>query len=237
MNLTDKTVLITGANGGLGQSLVRYCLDHGAKSVYCCVRDAASLATLQETHDAVQVYRLDITNAAETEAMAGAIGAIDILINNAGVNSGKRVFETGASDFDVNVQGTLNVCRAFAPKIAENGALVTVTSILALVNLPVMGLYCASKSALHSLTQAMRAELAPKKIEVYEVLPGPIDTRMTEGQEMEKTSPDMIAEKIFEGVVQKRYEIYPDAFSQGIKAALEKDPEGIAADFGRTVQG
>ena len=237
MNLTDKTVLITGANGGLGQSLVHYCLSHGAKSIYCCARDAASLATLAERHDAVTACSLDITDPAQAAALADTIGSIDLLINNAGVNSGKRVFETGTYDFDVNVQGTLNVCRAFAPKIAENGALVTVTSILALINLPVMGLYCASKSALHSLTQAIRAELVPRKIDVYELLPGPIDTPMTAGEEMQKSSPDAIAEKLFEEMTQKRYEIYPDAFSQGIKAALENDPEGIMADFGRSIQG
>ena len=66
-----------------------------------------------------------------------------------------------------------------------------------------MGLYCASKSALHSLTQAFRAELQKENIKVYEVLPGPIDTNMTKGQDMPKSSTSYIVSNILDGIKMK----------------------------------
>ncbi len=231
MNLTDKTILITGAAGGLGQSLVAYCLNHDARKVICCARNTAPLQPLAQYDQRVELHPLDITDAAAARDLATSVGKIDILINNAGINSTKRVFDETFEDFDVNVRGTLNVCRAFEPNLSPGGAIITITSILALANLPVMGLYCASKSALHSLMQAMRAELVTRRIEVYEVLPGPIDTAMSEDLPMEKAAPSEIAAQIFDGYAQKTYEIYPDPYSQWIKTALENDPETLLLNF------
>ncbi len=236
MSLSNKTILITGANGGLGHALAQYALSQNAAKVYCCARSVSKLASLKEAYPSVVLCELDITDKQQVKALAADIGPIDILINNAGVNSGKRVFDECNDDFAVNVEGTLNVCRELRHRIAPEGAIITVTSILALVNLPVMGLYCASKSALHSLTQAMRAELASYGIDVYEVLPGPIDTGMSEGQEMEKADPADIAAAIFEGYRSKTYEIYPDPFSNMIKNALAADPKAVENDFAHSVR-
>lgn len=236
MNLVNKTVLITGANGGMGKALVRYCVEHNAQKIYCCARDVGKLDDLKTMGDRVELCRLDITKKDQIEHLASVIGTIDILINNAGVNTQKRVFEEGTSDFDVNVQGTLNVCRGLRHNITKGGAIINITSIVALVNLPIMGLYSASKSALHSLTQAMRAELAPHRIEVYEVLPGPIDTDMTKGQEMVKNAPEDIVSALFEGYNEKNYEIYPDPFSKGIKEGLENDCKSVELNFAHSVQ-
>lgn len=237
MNLENKILLITGANGGLGRALVRYALSHGAAKVYCCARDTAKLEALKELGTEVELCALDITDKAQIAAFAQTIDSIDLLINNAGVNSGKRVFDESIDDFEVNVQGTLNVCRGLRSKIAKGGSIVNISSILAHVNLPIMGLYCASKSALHSLTQAMRAELALHQIEVYELFPGPIDTDMSKDQPMEKASPEDIASALFEGIEEKTYEIYPDPFSRGIKEALEVDCKALELNFAASVQG
>jgi NAD(P)-dependent dehydrogenase (short-subunit alcohol dehydrogenase family) len=237
MNLENKTLLITGANGGLGRALVRYALSHGASKVYCCARDTAKLEALSDLGAGVELCPLDITDKAQIATFAQTIGSIDILINNAGVNSGKRVFDESTDDFEVNVQGTLNVCRGLRSKISKGGSIVNISSILAHVNLPIMGLYCASKSALHSLTQAMRAELSLHQIEVYEVFPGPIDTDMSKDQPMEKASPETIADALFEGIEEKTYEIYPDPFAQGIKEALESDGKALELNFAASVQG
>jgi NAD(P)-dependent dehydrogenase (short-subunit alcohol dehydrogenase family) len=236
MKLSNKTVLITGANGGVGRELVRYCVEHDARKIYCCARDIGKLDDLKKMGEAIELCPLDITDKAEIQKLSSAVDTIDILINNAGVNSGKRVFDEVTIDFDVNVLGTLNVCRELRHKIAQEGAIVNITSILALVNLPVMGFYSASKSALHSLTQAMRAELAQEGTEVYEVLPGPIDTDMTKDQEMEKTAPEDIVKALFEGYANKIYEIYPDPFSKMIKAGLDQDAKAVERDFAFSVQ-
>ncbi len=236
MNLKNKTILITGASGGLGKAFVAYAIKHHAKKIYCCAKDIALLNNLENGDTAVELCSLDITDKEQVKHLASKIGEVDILINNAGVNSAKRVFENTAIDFEINVLGTLNVCRELNHKLTKQGAIINITSILALVNLPMNGLYCASKSALHSLTQAMRAELAPKEIEVYEVLPGPIDTKMTKGQPMEKSKPEEIVDAVFEGYENKNYEIYPDPFSKMIKEALSKDPLSVEKNFALSVQ-
>lgn len=89
------------------------------------------------------------------------------------------------------------------------------SSVLALANPPVMGIYSASKSTLHSATQALRAEFALRDVEVYEVLPGPIETGMSENQPMEKASPEDVAKEVWAGYEAKTFEIYPDPVAKG----------------------
>ncbi len=164
-------------------------------------------------------------------SIASKIENIDYLINNAGVNSLKRVFDDSKIDFEVNLFGTLNSCQILSKKLNKNGSIVNITSILALINLPIMGLYCASKSALHSLTQAFRAELQKENIKVYEVLPGPIDTNMTKGQDMPKSSTSYIVSNIIDGIKNEEFEIYPDDFSKMVKRRLKDDKENLEKEF------
>ena len=76
--------------------------------------------------------------------MVNSIDYIDILINNAGVNNEKRIFETLRNDFEVNVFGTLNITKLIYPKIKKK-KIITINSVLAFMNLPSMAQYCASK--------------------------------------------------------------------------------------------
>ena len=94
-----------------------------------------------------------------------------------------------------------------------------------------MGLYCASKSALHSITQAFRAELQKENIKVFEVLPGPIDTNMTKGQDMPKSSTSAIVEAVLEGIKNSELEIYPDEFSKMVKQRLQNDKDSLEKEF------
>ncbi|MCD6259412.1 MAG: SDR family NAD(P)-dependent oxidoreductase [Helicobacteraceae bacterium] len=236
MNLANKTILITGANGGVGMATLQYALAHNAKKIYATARDTTTLQAFTQAHDNVVVVRADITNKAQLFKLSETVDDLDILINTAGVNSGKRVFDETTIDFHVNVQGTMNVCQALTPKMKKGGAIITITSILALVNLPINGLYSASKSALHSLMQALRAELTSKDIEVYEVLAGPIDTKMTEGENMPKTQPEEIVEAMFASIEAKEYEIYPDDFAKMIYEKLQKDPRAVEEEFAQSIQ-
>ena len=235
MNLSGKTLLVTGAAGGLGKSLVEEAMAQNAHKIYCCARNTAPLEELQGKYPGIVLCTLDITDTAQLKKLSSSLETIDILINNAGVNSGMRIFDDSRIDFDVNLFGTLNVCRELRHRIAPGGAIINVTSILALINLPVMGLYSASKSALHSATQAMRAELALSDIDVYEVLPGPIDTEMSAGQEMEKASPADVARAIIEGYRAHTYEIYPDSFATMIKETLAENPAMLESNFAQSV--
>jgi len=120
MKLKNKIVLITGANGGLGQSFINYCLEQNVQKIYCCARD---INKLNINDSRIEIIKLDITNLLDIDNLVKSIDYIDILINNAGVNSGKRIFEDISNDFEINVFGTLNIYKALYSKIKENGSI------------------------------------------------------------------------------------------------------------------
>lgn len=235
MNIKDKIVLVTGANGGLGKELVEMFINEDAKKIYCAVRDIKNADTLKQLSSKIELLELDICNKENIKNVSLKIDNIDILVNNAGANSKVRIFEESTLDFDVNVMGTLNVTKLLSSKINQNGMIINVTSITALMNNPLIGLYSASKSALHSLTQAMRGEMSLKQIHVLEVLPGPIDTNMTKGRDMPKAKANDIANEILVGIKNRVNEVYPDDFSKDLKKSLEKDATNVELEFHKSL--
>lgn len=235
MLIENKIVLITGANGGLAFAFIDQLLKQNVKKIYCTARDMSKLETLKKLSDKIEIFPLDITKKEEALKLASKIENIDILINNAGVNSGKQLFDSTQIDFEVNTFGTTNIIDSFYKKINKGGAIVNITSVLALVNLPIMALYCASKSALHSLTQALRAQAKKDEISVFEVLPGPIDTNMTKGQDMPKTSPEDIAINVLDSIKKDQYEIFPDEFSKMVNKRLKEEKEALENEFAMSI--
>jgi NAD(P)-dependent dehydrogenase (short-subunit alcohol dehydrogenase family) len=239
MELTGKVVLVTGANGGLGEALVKALIDKGIAKVYAAARNSAAVTDLVQQHAGrVVALRLDITDASDVAAAAEQCPDVDLLINNAGVNRcesfmGATGMESAREEMEVNYFGTLAMCRAFAAILDArgNGAIVNVCSIIGLVNLPLNGTYCASKAAGHSLLQGVRAELAPRAVRVVGVYPGPVETRMTAGQEMPKATPDQVAAAIVAGLENGDEDIFPDPMSQGVHAGLLKDPKQVEKEF------
>lgn len=239
MNLNNKIVLVTGANGGIGGALVKALLDKGAAKIYVAARKTAAVAELVQQYAGKAVaVQLDITDASSVAAAAEQCRDIDLLINNAGVNrcmwfTGPTGMENAREEMEVNFFGTLAMCRAFIPVLAARGAgaIVNVCSVIGLVNLPLNGTYCASKAASHSMLQGLRAELAPRNIHVVGVYPGPVDTRMTAGQEMPKSTSDQVAAAIVTGLENGDEDIFPDPMSQGVHAGLEKNPKQVEKEF------
>lgn len=239
MNLKGKIVLVTGANGGLGGALVKALLDKGVARVYAAARSTAAVADLVQQHAGrVIALKLDITDASSVAAAAEQCRDLDLLINNAGVNRcegllGPTGMDSARQEMEVNYFGTLAMCRAFAPLLAVHGfgAIVNVCSIIGLVNLPVNGTYCASKAAGHSLLQGIRAELAPRGVRVVGVYPGPVDTKMTAGQEMPKSTPVQVASAILAGLELDAEDIFPDPMSQGVFEQLGKNAKQVEKQF------
>lgn len=145
------------------------------------------------------------------------------------------MFDDETLDFDVNLFGTLNSCRILSGNINNGGIIINISSVLALINLPVMALYCASKSALHSITQALRAELKTKNISVYEVLPGSIDIAMAKDLQMLKTSSSDIVKATITSLNSDEYEIYPDSFAKVIRQRLEGDKTNLENEFAQSI--
>ena len=211
MNITNRIVLITGANRGIGRALVDEAIRRGAKRVYAGTRSG-----LQHADKRVTPLTLDVTNTTQIERAVGAVEALDVLINNAGIDLQGELSDRDALErhLAVNLFGTYGVTQAFLPLLSRSqGAIVNVLSLAAVAALPFDPTYSISKAAALSLSQSLRALLARRGVTVQVVLPGPVDTDMTRSLDIPKASPESVARAIFDGVEKGDEEIFPDPMS------------------------
>jgi NAD(P)-dependent dehydrogenase (short-subunit alcohol dehydrogenase family) len=214
MKIADSTVLVTGANRGLGKALVEEALRRGAKRVYGGARQPLAHADKR-----VVSLTLDVTHAAQIRAAVQKVDALDILINNAGISFQNDLSDRAALErlLAVNLFGTYDVTQAFLPVLARSrSAIVNVLSLASLAAVPFDPLYSVSKAAAFSLSQSLRALLAGRGVSVHTVLPGPIDTDMTKHLDIPKASPELAARAILDGVEKEDEEIFPDPMSEAI---------------------
>ncbi|MEM9906057.1 MAG: SDR family oxidoreductase [Cyanobacteria bacterium P01_D01_bin.44] len=220
MKILDSTILVTGANRGLGLALVEELLKKGAAKVYATYRSENNRSTLNEFGEQVVPVHLDLGDPATIAQLTQSVPSLNILINNAGILSGLSLLENTEeqlrNDIETNLFGTLAVTKALLPALKKESSatIVNVASISSLAAMPSLGGYSVSKAAVHSMTQSIRGELKADGISVHGVYPGPVATRMTEGYDMELTPASVVAENILEGVENGSEEIFPDAMSQ-----------------------
>lgn len=234
MKFDNKTVFVSGANRGIGKAIVEALLKHNVKKIYAGARDIKSLK-FNDTR--VVPVALDITNSDQIKKAAAQAGDVHVLINNAGalafasIVGGKT--EDLMSDMQVNYFGTVSMVHNFAPVLEKNGggAIANVISIVGLSSMAGIGGYSASKAALFSATQAMRAELKPKNISVHGIFPGPIDTDMAKDFPMDKASPASTAENILVGIACGKEDIFPDPMSANLSEVWAKDPKALERQF------
>lgn len=214
MKIADTTVLVTGANRGLGKALVEEALRRGARRVYAGTRQPFAHADRRVTP-----LNLDITDASQIKAAVEKIGTLDILINNAGISLQNDLGDRVALErlLAVNLFGTYDVTQAFLPSLSRSrSAIVNVLSLAGLAAVPFDSLYSISKAAAFSLSQSLRALLAQRGVSVHTVLPGPIDTDMTRNLEIPKASAQSTARAILDGVENEEEEIFPDPMSEQV---------------------
>jgi NAD(P)-dependent dehydrogenase (short-subunit alcohol dehydrogenase family) len=214
MKIADSTILVTGANRGLGEALVEEALRRGANPVYAGARQPFAHANQRVTP-----LVLDVTNAVQIRAAVEKVDALDILINNAGISLQNDLSDRAALErlLAVNLFGTYDVTQAYLPVLASSrGAIVNVLSLAGLAAVPFDSLYSISKAAAFSLSQSLRALLAGQGVSVHVVLPGPIDTDMARNLDIPKASPESVAQAIFNGVEKGEEEIFPDPMSEAI---------------------
>ena len=225
MEITGSVALVTGANRGLGAAFCRSLLEAGASKVYAGARD---IRTVQVP--GVVPVQLDITSPTQVEAAAAKSGDVNLLINNAGILTGAGAFsddaiDAGHREFETNVFGPLAVTRAFAPVLASNGggAIINVLSVLSWLSNPGAALYCASKAASWSLTNAIRQELLTQHTHVMALHVGFMETEMVAHVRGPKSSPDDVAAQALDGVRAGAFEVLADDVSKRVRSGLSSD--------------
>ena len=240
MDIANRRVLITGASRGLGRTLAFAFAAAGAREVFAGARKREDIEKL--TSDAAAIgapimpIKLDVTNEDDIRAAAG-LGFVDLLINNAGVagygNPVQMNFEDATREMSVNYFGALRMARALAPAMIERGegVIVNVATAFAKVNLPLVGTYCASKAALLSLGQALRAYLGDKGVHVMTVMPTTIDTDMSRGAEVPKMTTEFVAGEILRHIREETIDPPIGEEAKEILAGLLKDPVAMEKMF------
>ncbi len=231
MSYSNQTVLVSGANRGIGAATVRELLKTNVKKIYAGARRLDSLPDFNDAR--VVPLQLDITNEASISAAAVTAADTDILLNNAGTATFGDLLEapltTVNADFNTNYFGTLNVIRAFVPafRARKSGTIVNVVSVVGLTAAPGLPGYSASKAALQSLTQSVRATLKADGISVLGVYPGPIDTDMAKDLPWDKATPESAAEIIVAGIAVGTTYIFPDPTAQNVGKLWETDGRAL----------
>ncbi len=223
MKIENAVVLVTGANRGIGLAFVSELLARGARKVYAAARDPSSIAP----QPGVQALRLDVNNPEDVAAAATLASDVTLVINNAGIAQPGGFMAADSEEvmrriFETNVFGVLRVSKAFAPVLQVNGggALLNVLSVASWVNGGELAAYSASKSAAWSLTNALRHELAAQNTQVLGLHMAYVDTDLTRGFDVPKTSPVQIVRRALDGLEAGADEVLADELTQHVKLAM-----------------
>ncbi|HEV8134419.1 MAG TPA: SDR family NAD(P)-dependent oxidoreductase [Pyrinomonadaceae bacterium] len=232
MQIEGKRVLVTGASRGLGRTLAFAFAEAGAREVIAGTRkeeDRNKLRTDAANFGAnIEPVQLDVTSDEDVNSIA-QLGSVDILVNNAGVagygNPVTMNFHSAQEEIEVNYLGTLRMVRAFAPMMIEQrqGAIVNIATAFAKVNLPLVGTYCATKAALVSLGQALRAYLSEHGVVVITVLPTTIDTDMSRGANVPKMGTEFVAGEILQAIREEKHDPPIGDEARGVLDGLARD--------------
>jgi len=220
MNITKKTILVTGAGSGIGYATAKKLSDEGNK-VIIAGRNAAKIEKAGKELGLTAMV-CDITDQAAVENLVSRIKdefpELSVVINNAGVASlytlgeGAGAFDKSKKEFETNYFAPVRLIESLIPvlKAQPEAAIVNITSNVSFHPLIILPTYSDTKAALHSHTVALRLTLAKDtNIKVFEVMPSLIDTEATKGMGGENgLPPAAVAQDIFDGILNDSYEIY-----------------------------
>jgi NAD(P)-dependent dehydrogenase (short-subunit alcohol dehydrogenase family) len=245
MDIRDKRILITGANRGLGRALAFAFATAGAREIIAGARKPEDIEQLKADAlaegAAITPVRLDVRFEEDVAAVV-ALGPVDILVNNAAIavygGPLKAEFADIRNEIETNYLAVVRLVQAFAPAMIEqgDGLIVNIATIFAKVNLPIVGTYCATKAALLSLGQALRAHLSDKGVRVITVMPSTIDTDMSRAADVPKMTKEFVAGEILRIVREEPVDPTIGDEAQGIIEGLTKDPLGMEQIFAQIRQ-
>jgi NAD(P)-dependent dehydrogenase (short-subunit alcohol dehydrogenase family) len=252
MSLENQVVLITGCSTGIGRALALE-LAQRRQRVFATARRVESLRDLE--HPAIEKLALDVTDgesiATAVAALLQRAGRVDMLINNAGVNVvgplAEVPLEVMRRLLETNVTGLLALSQAVFPYMADrrSGRIVNIGSVVAQLPTPFAGPYCASKAAVHMLSDVLRMEVAPFGIDVIEVQPGAVRSSIadTASQGMERYQRETSRYRaVYEGIARRarasqERPMETDQFARVVVRALlaDKAPRIVRAGNGARV--
>ncbi|HEV8689452.1 MAG TPA: SDR family oxidoreductase [Ideonella sp.] len=222
MKIQNAVVLVTGANRGIGLAFTRELLARGARWVYAGARDPSTVAQTN-----VQPLRLDVNNPKDVATAATLATDVTLVINNAGIAQPGGFLAADSEDvarriFETNFFSMLRMSKAFAPVLEANGggALLNVLSVASWVNGGELAAYSASKSAAWSLTNALRNELAAQKTQVTALHMAYVDTDLTRGFDVPKSSPEEIVKRALDGLEAGLDEVLADELTLQVKRGM-----------------
>jgi NAD(P)-dependent dehydrogenase (short-subunit alcohol dehydrogenase family) len=222
MKIENAVVLVTGANRGIGHAFARELLARGASKVYAGARDPSSV-----TQAGVQALRLDVTKPEDLAAAAALASDVTLVVNNAGIAQPGGFLAPDSEDvarrlFETNFFAMLRMSKAFAPVLKTNGggALLNVLSVASWVNGGELAAYSASKAAAWSLTNALRHELAVQKTQVLALHMAYVDTDLTRGFDVPKSSPEQIVKRALDGLESGLDEVLADELTLQVKHGM-----------------
>jgi short-subunit dehydrogenase len=236
MNINGRRVLVTGASRGLGRTLAFAFAKAGAKEVFAGARKPEDIESLKSEATAIgapiTAIKLDVTDEADVNATKN-LAFVDILVNNAGVagygNPVSMNLDAAWEEMNVNYFGAFRMTRALAPAMIERGEgmIVNVATAFAKINLPIVGTYCASKAALLSLGQALRAYLADQGVHVMTVMPTTIDTDMSKGADVPKMTKEFVAGEMLRHIREESIDPPIGEEAERVLEGLRNDPLGL----------
>jgi NAD(P)-dependent dehydrogenase (short-subunit alcohol dehydrogenase family) len=228
MTLSNKVVLVSGANRGIGAAIVRELLKVDVAKIYATARDPKALPSFGDSR--VVPLQLDITSDVSVNEAAAAMQDVEVLVNNAGTlafgNYLGNNWEAFEDDMRTNYFGTLRVLRAFTPQFVarKSGTIANICSVVGLSAVPLMASYSASKAALHSLTQSLRGTLEKDNVTVIGIYPGPIETVLAkEVPYPDKATPEYAAVNIVKGIAEGHPYVFPDPLAQQVEQLWSSD--------------
>jgi len=221
-SLTGQTVLVTGANRGMGREYIAQLLDRGVAKVYAAARDPR---TVDAEDPRVVALQLDVTDARSVAEAGRTASDVSILINNAGIARMASVLDPDTSklrgELETNLFGPIAMASTFADRIAEkSGAIVNVASVLAW--LPIGASYGVSKAAVAYATDSMRTELGPRGVQVLGVYVGLVDTDMGKFSDAPKSDPADVVRQVLDGIESGADEVLADDVTRGVRGELGK---------------
>ncbi|MEO1763052.1 MAG: SDR family oxidoreductase [Cyanobacteria bacterium J06629_18] len=236
-DITNKTVLVTGANRGIGKVLVETFIERGAAKVYAAVRKPETASPLVEKYgDKVVPIQIDLSNPQSILDAAQTAKDVQVIINNGGAFKGatplaEDAIESLKFEIDVNVYGLIRMAQAFAPVLKANGGGVfaQLNSVVSMKTFSNFATYSASKAAAYSITQALRELLTEQGTIVLSVHPGPIATDMGDEAGLTEIAepPTLVAEAILEALQNGEFHVFPDSMAKQIGGAYQNFAKNV----------